>query len=127
MHANCDRRAYIGQVTVQSPGHSGLAPGQRVTFDVLSMQGKTLVGQDAEPVMAAVAELVGEGALVQVDLPGVVAAEVLSEHLTIDLRDGVDAAPLISLVVSAGIQVEEVRRSKASLEEVFLTLMEEER
>ena len=59
--------------------------------------------------------------------PGVVAAEVLNEHLTIDLRDGVDAAPLISLVVSAGIQVEEVRRSKASLEEVFLTLMEEER
>jgi ABC-2 type transport system ATP-binding protein len=35
--------------------------------------------------------------------------------------------PLVSLVVSAGVQVEEVRRSKASLEEVFLTLMEEER
>ncbi|MGB2897274.1 MAG: ABC transporter ATP-binding protein [Anaerolineales bacterium] len=59
--------------------------------------------------------------------PGVVAAEVLNEHLTIDLRDGMDAAPLISLVVNAGIQVEEVRRSRASLEEVFLTLMEEER
>jgi hypothetical protein len=34
---------------------------------------------------------------------------------------------LVSLVVSAGVQVEEVRRGQASLEEVFLTLMEEER
>jgi ABC-2 type transport system ATP-binding protein len=38
-----------------------------------------------------------------------------------------DVAPLVNLVVSAGVQVEEVRRGKASLEEVFLTLMEEER
>jgi hypothetical protein len=29
-------------------------------------------------------------------------------------------------MVGAGVQVEEVRRGKASLEEVFLTLMEEE-
>jgi hypothetical protein len=29
-------------------------------------------------------------------------------------------------LVNAGVQVEEVRRGKASLEEVFLTLMEEE-
>jgi ABC-2 type transport system ATP-binding protein len=59
--------------------------------------------------------------------PDVVAAEVQNEHLTIDLREGTDAAPLVSLMVSAGVQVEEVRRGKASLEEVFLTLMEEER
>ena len=59
--------------------------------------------------------------------PDVVAAEVQNEHLTINLREGMDAAPLVSLVVSAGVQVEEVNRGKASLEEVFLTLMEEER
>jgi len=59
--------------------------------------------------------------------PEVVAAKVRNEHLAIDLRQGTDAAPLVSLVVSAGVQVEEVRRGKASLEEVFLTLMEEER
>jgi len=59
--------------------------------------------------------------------PDVVAAEVQNEHLTIDLREGMDAAPLVSLVVSAGVQVEEVHRGRASLEEVFLTLMEEER
>jgi ABC-2 type transport system ATP-binding protein len=59
--------------------------------------------------------------------PNVVAAEVRNEHLDIDLQVGADVAPLVSLVVSAGIQVEGVRRDEASLEEVFLTLMEEER
>jgi ABC-2 type transport system ATP-binding protein len=39
----------------------------------------------------------------------------------------VATAPLVSLIVSAGAQVEEVRRGNASLEEVFLTLMEEEK
>lgn len=57
----------------------------------------------------------------------VAAAEVENERLTIDLREGVDAAQIVSLVVSAGIQVEEVHRGRPSLEEVFLTLMEEER
>ena len=56
----------------------------------------------------------------------VAAAKVRNEHLTIDLREGTDVAPLVSLIVSAGVEVEEVRRGRASLEEVFLTLMEEE-
>jgi ABC-2 type transport system ATP-binding protein len=55
----------------------------------------------------------------------VIAAEVKNGLLTIDLREGKNAAPLVSLLVSAGIQVEEVHRGKASLETVFLTLMEE--
>ncbi len=59
--------------------------------------------------------------------PEITAAEVHGDHLVIDLREEADTAPLVSLMVSAGIQVEEVRRGKASLEEVFLTLMEEER
>ena len=59
--------------------------------------------------------------------PEVASAEVENHHLEIDLRQEADVAPLISLMVSAGVQVEEVRRGRASLEEVFLTLMEEER
>ena len=59
--------------------------------------------------------------------PEVAAAEVKNHHLEIDLRQEADVAPLVSLMVSAGVQVEEVRRGRASLEEVFLTLMEEER
>ena len=34
---------------------------------------------------------------------------------------------MVNLLVDAGVAVEEVRRGKVSLEEVFVTLMEEER
>jgi ABC-2 type transport system ATP-binding protein len=57
----------------------------------------------------------------------VVKVEQRDNRLLIDLRGAVDTAPLVSLMVSAGAQVEEVRRGNASLEEVFLTLMEEEK
>jgi ABC-2 type transport system ATP-binding protein len=52
---------------------------------------------------------------------------VASAHglLDIDLREDVDPAPLVSLIVASGAQVEEVRRSQASLEDVFVTLMAE--
>lgn len=46
--------------------------------------------------------------------------------LTSDLRAEADTAPLVSLLVGAGVQVKEVRRGKASLEKVFVTLIEEE-
>jgi len=46
--------------------------------------------------------------------------------LTIELRAGVPTAPLVRLLVTSGAEVEEVRKSKASLEELFLTLLEEE-
>jgi ABC-2 type transport system ATP-binding protein len=59
--------------------------------------------------------------------PEVVAAEAHNGRLVLDLRREAEAAALVSLLVSAGVQVEEVRRGKASLEEAFLTLMEEER
>jgi ABC-2 type transport system ATP-binding protein len=59
--------------------------------------------------------------------PEVVKVEQRDNRLLIDLRGAVDTAPLVSLIVSAGAQVEEVRRDNASLEEVFLTLMEEEK
>jgi ABC-2 type transport system ATP-binding protein len=59
--------------------------------------------------------------------PEVSAVEVQGRRLSIQLRREMDVAPLVSLMVSAGVQVEEVRKGKASLEEVFLTLMEEER
>ena len=57
----------------------------------------------------------------------VAAAVVEGRHLEIDLREETDVAPLVSMLVGEGVEVEEVRRGKATLEEVFLTLMEEER
>lgn len=59
--------------------------------------------------------------------PEVSAVETHDSHLLIHLSGEREVAPLVSLIVGAGVQVEEVRKGKASLEEVFLTLMEEER
>ena len=50
--------------------------------------------------------------------------EVRDGRLTIHVAEGAPAAPLVSLLVHAGVQVEEVHRSAASLEDVFLSLME---
>jgi len=57
--------------------------------------------------------------------PKVSAAQRQNGHLFIHLRAETDVAQLVSLTVGAGAQVEEIRKGKASLEEVFLTLMEE--
>jgi ABC-2 type transport system ATP-binding protein len=54
-------------------------------------------------------------------------AEVMNGRLSLSLKGDVEIAPLVSLVVIEGAEVEEVRRDKASLEDVFLTLMEEEK
>jgi ABC-2 type transport system ATP-binding protein len=58
--------------------------------------------------------------------PEVAAVSATNGHLAIDLHIDVDTAPLVSSLVAAGAQVEEVRRGKPSLEDVFLTLMQEE-
>jgi ABC-2 type transport system ATP-binding protein len=76
-------------------------------------------------------EIVGRGfspdalALVR-ERPEVAAATLQNGHLAIDLRQDTATAPLVSMLVGAGVEVEEVRRGKASLEDVFLTLLEEE-
>lgn len=57
--------------------------------------------------------------------PEVVEIERQDTHLSIHLRQEIATAPLVSLLVEAGAEVEEVRKSKASLEEAFLTFMED--
>jgi ABC-2 type transport system ATP-binding protein len=49
-----------------------------------------------------------------------------NNRLVINLREPVDTSPLLSLLINSGAQVDEVRKGKANLEEVFLTLMEED-
>jgi ABC-2 type transport system ATP-binding protein len=58
--------------------------------------------------------------------PEVAVVDRQNSHLSIELRRNVDTAPLISFLVSAGVEINEVRRGRASLEEVFITLMEDE-
>ncbi len=77
------------------------------------------------------AEIVGDGFTEQMlatlrEQPEVVHAELHNSHLLIELRGESKMGPLVRLLVHAGAEVEEVRRGKASLEDVFLTLMEEE-
>jgi ABC-2 type transport system ATP-binding protein len=53
-------------------------------------------------------------------------AEVENGHLTLKLTDrDVRMAPIVAALVEDGVQIEEVRRGQASLEEVFMTLMED--
>lgn len=59
--------------------------------------------------------------------PEVAEANLRNGRLQIELRGNPDVAPLVRLLVNAGVQVEEVHKGKASLEEVFLTLMKEEK
>lgn len=58
--------------------------------------------------------------------PEVSAAELQNGRLLIHLHQKTNVAPLVSLLVKTGIQVEEVHKSKATLEEAFLKLMEAE-
>ena len=48
-------------------------------------------------------------------------------RLSVYLAADMDTAALVSYLVRAGVQVEEVRRGQANLEDVFLSLVEEER
>ena len=59
--------------------------------------------------------------------PGVVDVTRSDGHLVLELAEAMEPAPLVSLLVHRGAEVDEVRRGQASLEEVFVTLMEEER
>jgi ABC-2 type transport system ATP-binding protein len=76
------------------------------------------------------AEIVGEGFTPDVismlqaraDVEG---ATIQNGHLIVDLRGSAKAAPIVAALVGAGVQIEEVRRGQASLEDVFLTLMQE--
>ena len=58
--------------------------------------------------------------------PGVVRADLQNGRIVLELAESAETAPLVALIVQNGGLVEEVRKDKGSLEDVFLTLMEEE-
>jgi ABC-2 type transport system ATP-binding protein len=76
------------------------------------------------------AEIIGEGFTPEVmslleARPDVKSAAIQNGHLFVNLRGSTKAAPIVAALVGAGVQIEEVRRGQASLEDVFLALMEE--
>lgn len=75
-------------------------------------------------------EIVGEGFTSEVvsmlqARPDVESVTLMNGHLIVRLRGSVKVAPIVAALVGAGVQIEAVRRDQASLEEVFLNLMEE--
>ena len=58
--------------------------------------------------------------------PEVASVNLQNGRLRLALQHEAELAPLIQLIVNQGGQIEEVHKSKASLEEVFLTLMGED-
>ena len=58
--------------------------------------------------------------------PEVERAEIQINRLLIELRSESEMGPLVTLIEQSGAEVEEIRRSGTSLEDLFLTLMKEE-
>ena len=57
--------------------------------------------------------------------PEVAGLEGQDHHILIDLKGDPDTSELVRSLVQAGVQVDEVRKGAASLEDVFLESMEE--
>jgi len=58
--------------------------------------------------------------------PDVTSAELSDHTVTVEFDHPVEVAPIVSLLVSKGVQVEEVRKGQASLEDVFMALVQED-
>jgi ABC-2 type transport system ATP-binding protein len=56
----------------------------------------------------------------------VASLELGDRHLTLFLNGELETAPLVNLLVQAGVQIDEVRKGKASLEEAFLDILNQE-
>jgi ABC-2 type transport system ATP-binding protein len=58
--------------------------------------------------------------------PKITSVRQQDQHVRIQFETGFDSSSLIPMMVEHGINIEEIRKGKSSLEDVFLTLMEEE-
>ena len=106
----CGRVAVIKQGRLRAVGHPDELKARSSTRAGISGRGFT------EAMLARLRED-----------PGVVRAELQNGRILLELADSADTAPLVGIIVQGGGLVEEVRKDKGSLEDVFLTLMEEER
>ena len=73
-------------------------------------------------------EIVGQGFDGEVvaslrTLQSVASAAIENGRLVVDLRGDASAAPIVAALAGAGVQIEEVRKGAASLEEAFLSLV----
>ena len=132
LHSDLDALATREGVTVFLTTHN-LPEAEKLCSQIgVIRQGKLLAVGSPEHLRARQkprVQVVGSGFSTQaLDMlrarPEVASVEAQNGHLTIDVRGDAPVAPLVSLLVGAGAQVEEVNKDKASLEEVFLSLVE---
>jgi ABC-2 type transport system ATP-binding protein len=57
--------------------------------------------------------------------PEVQSVELHNNRLTIQLSEAIETAPLVNILVRSGVEIEEVIKAQSSLEEVFLSLVNE--
>ncbi len=136
LHDDLAQLAYSHQATVFLTTHN-LAEAEKLCSQVAVInQGRLLAVGSPDELRARGggqrAEFIGQGfnAGLLADLqsrPEVRRIEHLNGKLVLDLRDGTNTAPLVSLMVQSGVQLEEVHKVRASLEETFLSLVEEEK
>ncbi len=74
-------------------------------------------------------EIIGRGFTpIVIDLlesqPLIASTQIAGDRLSITLHQQMGTAPLVKMLVNAGVEIEEVRKNNPSLEEVFLNLME---
>jgi len=59
-------------------------------------------------------------------MPDVESAELQDRHLAVHFKQETDSGPLVQFLAGKGVMIDEVRKGKASLEEAFLALLEEQ-
>jgi ABC-2 type transport system ATP-binding protein len=85
-----------------------------------------LRARTGKPTVEVYGKGVGEQALAALrSQPRVSPVSLHNDHLVLQLEPDAETAPLISLLVREGAQVEEVRKAQGSLEEAFVALMQE--
>jgi len=60
-------------------------------------------------------------------LPAVASLQEQNSHLVLEMRENAELAPIMTQLVLGGAQIEEVRKNAASLEDIFLDLVDEEK
>lgn len=82
--------------------------------------------RSAAPRVQIVGRGIGEEMLRAIESrPEVAAASLDGELLSVDLHGQAPVAPLVTLLVNGGAELEEVRKGAATLEDAFLSMMEE--
>ncbi|MFB3852396.1 MAG: ABC transporter ATP-binding protein [Vicinamibacterales bacterium] len=106
----CERVAVVRNGVLLAIGHPDELRRRAARSNTLSFVGRSFP-EAVGPLLAARPEVLG--------------VELVDGRLDVSVRPGTDVAPLVSLAIGAGALVEEVFKPKASLEELFLDLVED--